>query len=160
MKFNKKRYQKLVNELINEGFPLLKNKKIHIWPALPFSKYSASANRDLILGRYLFINNKDNIYDDFEMRGLLSHELSHLESWEKIGLFNKIIEDIKCSFSNEFLAKNERETDRTAIRKGFGKELLKQRSRRYYKTDKNLEKLKKFYLSPEEIKKEMRRGRF
>lgn len=151
-KFRKAKYEKIVKELINSSFLALKNKKIHIRKSI-FSKYSAYANIDLFLGLGIWINPKYNIYNDFELKGLLAHELSHLGDWIVMGKWYKFVNDIKCAFSKKYLIKYEKEIDKIAICKGYRKELKAQRIKREIKKDKNFEKLKKFYLTPKEIDK-------
>ena len=150
-KFKKVRYEKIIKRLINSSFPVLKNKKIHIKKSI-FSRYSASANTDLFLGLGIWINPKYDIYNNFELKGLLAHELCHLEGWVIKGRWYKFINDIRC-FSKDNLELYEKETDRQAICKGYRKELKAQRIKRESKKDKNFEKNKRFYLTPEEIDK-------
>lgn len=151
-KFQKRKYEKIVKELVNASFPALKNKKIHIRKSI-FSKYSASTKIDLFLGLSIWINPKYNIYNDFELKGLLAHELSHLEDWVIKGRWYRFVNKLRCFLSKDYLKKYEKATDRRAICKGYRKELKAQRKKRWSIKDKNLEKIKNNYLTPEEIER-------
>ena len=109
------------------------------------------ADWEIYLWLIIYINPRYNIYNDFELKGLLAHELSHLEDWVVKGRWYTFINSLKCGFSDSYKAKYEKETDKKAICKGYRKELKAQREKRYTIKDKNLNKLKKFYLTPEEI---------
>ena len=55
--------------------------------------------------KYILLVNKKylNFYDNKEIKGLLAHELSHVEEWVTKGIRFYIINNLKCSFSeNEF----------------------------------------------------------
>lgn len=151
-KFETMRYEKIINELINSSFPILKNKKIKIKRSW-FSNFSASVSKELFFGVIIWINPKYDVYDDFELKGLLAHELSHLEDWEIWGRGYKLKNDWKCFFSSKYKEEYEKKTDIKVILKGYKDELRAQRLKREGRKDKNFEKLKRFYLSVGDIDK-------
>ena len=145
-----KNYEKIVNDLINKSFPILKNKKIKV--EIRGSEFSACASWGLIRGRMIEVNPKyADIYNDFELKGIFSHELCHLEDWKINGYFYMVINCIKCFFSSKLNKEYEKQTDTNAVHKGYRKELVAQRKKRFSINDKNLKKLKKTYLTPDEI---------
>ncbi len=107
----------------------------------PFKKYT------IILDSAKLQNTSDS-----EMKGLLAHELAHLENYSEKTYFQFALFTLKYLTSEKFRIKTERKTDKKAIERGFGKELLEYRKFRYKTADKKeSEFLKKYYLSPEEI---------
>jgi len=108
------------------------------------------------VGNYNFIKIDSNRYKKAKnsvIKGLLAHELSHAEYYNKLSFLNYIAFIIKYTLSKRYRIKTERETDITTIRKGFGKDLLALRNYSYkYGKGKYLKILKRNYLSIKEIK--------
>ena len=144
--------EKIKEELIRESFPTLKEIQIKIIEK-DKGEFSAVAKKKgknyitLINLTYL------KIYDEFEVKGLLSHELSHVEEWVREGGWFYFKNKIKCSFSDRNNSFHEREIDKIAICKGYRKELKAQRKKRESYPDKNYYKNKKSYFSSKEIDK-------
>ena len=108
-KFNPEKYDRIIKELVNKSFSILKNKKIIIKRAF-FSIYSAETKR--VFSRlYISINPKYDIYNNFELKGVLAHELSHLEDFVSFSFFEMIIHSVKYVFSLKY-RRNIRESNR------------------------------------------------
>ena len=115
---------------------------------------SAEAKRYLF-GNYVIVldSNKLVDVDGVELEGMLAHELAHLESYSEMSFPGFLLFAIKYGLYSDFQRETERETDMNAIDKGFGKELLAFREYRLNTaSEKEIEILKKNYLSIEEIK--------
>lgn len=157
-KFEVKRYEKIINKLVKSSFPILRKKKINIKKVLfpTFYRYSASATINLFKKPFIYINPKYcKYYNNFELKGVFAHELCHLEDFLTNNYRWFFVNGLKYSFSKDYKEKYEKETDKKTICKGYRKELKAQREKRKSKIikDKNYEKNKRFYLSPEEIDK-------
>ncbi len=91
---------------------------------------------------------------DFELRGMMAHELGHLETYSRMSWLGLAGYALHYEFSSKFRKEVERETDMIVIQHGFGEELL---AFREYRLRTGSEKDKKilgdYYLSLEEIKK-------
>lgn len=116
---------------------------------------SAEAKRYPSKGNKIIIDSdKLQNVSDFELRGLFSHEIAHLESYSEMNWLQLGVFAIRYSVSDAFKKKVERETDVASVEKGFGKELLAFREYRLKTASKDDKKtLIAYYLSPEEIKK-------
>ena len=99
-KFEVNRYNKIINGLVNSSFPLLKNRKIFVKKIV--SEFSAQAQMDLFYNLSVLINPKYDIYSDFEITGLLAHELCHLEDFIEKGVLWKFIHDLRYTFSEKY----------------------------------------------------------
>jgi hypothetical protein len=130
-------YSRVVQEMIEKSYPLLKNKKIKIkeyghWAPWYFycTGYCLYSS-----GCYtIAVTKRVRKYNKSTFRGILAHELCHAESYQKY--FND------CRFKNSFLQEIsgilgnlqylkpslskllERQMDIESIKKGYGKELL------------------------------------
>ncbi|MBU1051051.1 MAG: hypothetical protein KJ718_00655 [Nanoarchaeota archaeon] len=132
-----------VSEL-KQSFPLIKSKKIQI-KFFSSDKYSGGAFWFLPFWRVLFVN-RDRKFNKKEWVGLIAHELAHFEidqrrGWAKtffVGILYWIFPDVR--------KKEEVQTDKMAIKKGYAREV--------YALAKKLKnkKIRKHYLKPEEIK--------
>lgn len=113
----------------------------------------AESRRYPLKGYVMLFDLKDlgNMTDE-ELKGLLSHEFSHIETysgmnWIQLSLYASIY-----LISDKFRMEVERNTDILAIQKGFGRELAsfrKYRIRTANKKDKKL--VERYYLSVDEI---------
>ncbi len=160
-KFETKKYDAIIKELVADSFPILKDKKIKIKKVLfpRFYKYSAYAFMDdglFWLFRkkfYILVNPKYmKRYNDFEIKGVFAHELCHLEDFARNSRWWFFLNNLKYTFEN-YRERYEKEADKKAICKGYRKELKSFREKRWSIKDKNLEKMKGFYLTPKEIDK-------
>jgi hypothetical protein len=87
-------------------------------------------------------------------KGGIAHELSHIEMFKKWGFWKSAWLSFLQFFFGNIRKKIERGADLLAIKKGYGKELYKTRKESFSKTDVKIRRLiKKYYLSPAEIKK-------
>ena len=144
------KYIQIVGRLIRRSYPNLVNKKIKI-KIKDKGKFSAAARRGLLSGYVVNINAYYcRAYSSKELDGLLAHELCHAEKWEERGFFKQALIDVLTLFPH-FKEKEEKATDIRAICKGYRKELKSQKIKRWKNKDDNLNKLKKFYLTPKEV---------
>jgi hypothetical protein len=140
---NRVYYKRIVSSMIKKSFPNLSKKKIIV---IEFNskKYSGGAYKvPFVL--FIFINKNLRNYKKKAI-GVLAHELSHLETFEKKGWIRYIIEGILYWISPKKRAEVDKETDKLAIRKGYAKELY------IFKNYKKKNNLDKYYLSSKEIK--------
>ena len=110
----------------------------------------------------LVITTNPNMFlgaDDDIILGGLAHELVHLENFSRMTHFDYYIHFLSL-LSREYEKTNERNTDLGVILKGrrHGICLLKNREYRYKTAPKErFERMRSFYLSPDEIKQEIQR---
>lgn len=143
-----KKYKKIMNELISEKFPTLKNKEIRMEESKE-PNGSADAKRF-----YSFLRIRITLgvrkYDKNKLIGLLAHELSHLEYFITLSWFHyEIFRDFKLWFK-KYLKEDEKNTDITVIKKGYARQLYLQRKSVW--NTKRARKLRWKYLSPNEVK--------
>ena len=97
-----------------------------------------------------------SIYRDINenhLVGGLAHEMIHLEDYKKMNFFEHIIFIFLYSCFKSYRAKVERLTDIETILNGYGTHLLKNRQYRIENSSKkDIERAKKIYLFPVEIK--------
>jgi len=115
---------------------------------------SAEAKRYPFRGYFIVLDYSElGNASDFELRGMIAHELGHLETYSRMSWLGLGIYGMRYEFSREFRKEVERETDVIAIRHGFGEELLAFREYRLRTgSEKDRKILEDFYLSLEEIK--------
>jgi hypothetical protein len=90
---------------------------------------------------------------DGQLTGLLAHELSHLEVYERMSWITLAFYGLRYSLSDSFKRTVEREADLLAIQHGFGKELLMYREHRLETGSmEDVAFIQTYYLSPDEIK--------
>lgn len=90
---------------------------------------------------------------DAQLTGLLAHELSHLEVYERMNWITLAFYGLRYSFSDTFKRTVEREADLLAIQHGFGKELLAYREYRLATgSSDDVVFIQTYYMSPEEIR--------
>lgn len=148
-------YRKIKEELINLAFPSLKKVKIYVLK-FPGLRFSAIVDKEFF-GYTIWINPFYQIYDKVETKGLLVHELCHIEDWVVKG--NKWRKKNKrlCRKSRNYNKKYEKATDdRVIFEKGFGEELKRQRKKRETKKDRNYKKFKDIYSSSKEIEEKLK----
>jgi len=89
---------------------------------------------------------------NYELEGMFAHELAHLEKYNTMNKISLIFYGFHYQFSADFKRKVERETDLTAIQKGFGAQLAAFRTYRLETgSESDVLILEKYYISPEEI---------
>jgi len=156
-----KKYGKILDELVKKSFSELKNEKIFITDFIIFKRFIAQA-LDFGFFKLLLVNNdkiNELLFSKEEMIGLFVHELCHFERYKKKTFLQKAAFILTTWFSKKIRCKDERNTDRLTIKKGYGKELLKialKREQKYSK-EKLAEVYSSGYLSPKEIKQEMKK---
>lgn len=149
-KFSNEEYKKLVNEVIKKSFPSLKNKPLII-KELNNSRYTAKTVciRNKII---IKISPRMDTYLVKLNKGVLAHELSHMEDWCSMGWFNfYILRDLKMCF-DKYIKEEEIRADKIMIQKGYGKSLYLQRKHRFKSKNSKDVKIRKNYWSPDEIK--------
>jgi len=154
-----KDYQKILKNLINKSFPELKNKKIFISESdnKKFKSVSADAYYFFLFWR-IRLSKRLRKFHKSHIVAILSHELCHISIFHKRSFIEKIIFFYFLLFFKKFRTREERATELLQIQKGYGKELYLFRKYNLSIADKKRkEKIKKYYLSPEEIKQEMRK---
>ncbi len=159
MNKHEKRYQKMLKELIKKSFPKLRGKKILIYESdnKKFKSYFADTGYFIFFWRIRTGKKLRKLPDEF-LKGILAHELSHIEIFGKRNFIRKIISGLKYFISRVSREKEEKSTDRMAIEKGYGKELYSFRKYNLSVADKKTkERIRKYYLFPEEIKKHMKK---
>ena len=139
--------KKTTKDIIEKSFPLLKHKKLYLYTTKS-KKYVGGATK------LPFINviriNKKLLNDNQYLIGVLSHELSHLERFTKMGWIKYFFVGISYWINGSARTKEEMEVNKLSIRKGYAKEL-------YYAMVKNeqnpyAKKIRKYYMTPSEIK--------
>ena len=162
------KYGKIVGELIRKSFSELKNEKIKVieypnwlifWTngfvyKLPFSWC-------------IFINKTERGLSRKALVGLLAHELCHIAQDKKIiksflfGFFQSLFVDLSWAFDTPLSRKVERTTDLLTIKKGYGKELLELALLQEKKNseEKSVKAHSRGYLTPKQIKQEMKKLR-
>jgi len=144
------KYYKIISLLIKKSFPNLRDKKIKVYEKKSL-KFSADTKKSPWKLR-IRTNPLLRKYSDKLLIGVFSHELCHLEAFVEQSWFEYyFLRDFK-KLSDKFIKKEEEETDKKVIRKGYGYELYLQRRYRWNTKDKKIKKLKKFYISPNKIK--------
>jgi len=91
-------------------------------------------------------------FSKMAIKGALAHELAHKIAYKNMNFLERILFKFKYKNMN-FRKKEEREADIIAVKKGFGKELIKLFKESEKKFDKErFIKIKKTHLSIKEIK--------
>lgn len=96
---------------------------------------------------------------DEQLKGLMAHEMAHLEIYLNKTWIEMVLFSIRYELSADFRKSAEREADMNSISKGFGKELEDFRTYRLQTASPADRKfLGENYLSPEEIHDYLERG--
>ena len=141
-------YIKQIQKIIKKSFPLLENHKIIVKQ----TKIVYGARAIYLFFFSLYVIGKGS--EKGISNGGIAHELSHIELFKKWGFWKSVWLSFIQFFSAKTRKKIERGADLLAIKKGYGRELYKTRKKTFSKADKKIKKLlRKYYLSPEEIKK-------
>jgi hypothetical protein len=116
--------QRLVEILVKQSFPSLKNLKIEL---------ELNSSEDYLATATLFSSKKARIrvcrHDIRNMNsdstvGCIAHELCHLEDSLAKNFFFRAIDDLLYTHNQKWQTMVERRIDTKVIEKGFGKELL------------------------------------
>ena len=144
----KEKYLLVAGKLINDSFPMLKDKKIHLF-VFRFRFYAMSVWIPFFL-RFIVMSTRIKTFNETAITGILAHELCHQERYLKLGVLKYIRFAIKFIISRKAQAEEEKATDRLTIEKGYGRQLYELTEIQYY--DKKHERINEFYMSLEEIK--------
>lgn len=148
-------YNKQMQEMIKKSFPKLKNKRIWIYESNNTKFKSASADTYYFLFFWrIRLAKRLRTYPKNYIKAILAHELGHVEIFQKKNLIGKAIHNVIYFLSRRYREKEEKNVDKLAIEKGYGKELYLFRKYNLSIADeKTKEKIRMYYLSPKEIKK-------
>jgi len=170
MKSYKKKYEEIVENLINNSYPELKEYNVKVeevgnkpYYALAFYKKP---------GNFIIkISKKVRKWEDYEVKAMLAHELGHFVVYSKVGFILTRISDFFESNIGFWKRIQERKADKIAVRRGYGNYMIKSRQKSKNKDnndnnnddngngsakccDKNpIKKKKPIYLTIEEIKR-------
>jgi hypothetical protein len=144
----KEEYILIARKLIEDSFPLLRNKKIHLF-VFRFRFYAMSIWIPPFI-RFIVMSTRTRYFNENVVTGILAHELCHQERYLKLGLLKYIRFAIVFIISVKAQAAEEKATDKLTIEKGYGRQLYELSEIQY--NDKNHEKINEFYLSLEEIR--------
>ncbi|MBA4322358.1 MAG: hypothetical protein C0408_06015 [Odoribacter sp.] len=144
----KEKYLMIAGNLINNSFPILKDKKIRIF-VLRFRFYAMSVWLPPCI-RFILMSTRTITFNDDVITAILAHELSHQERYLEMGSLKYLSFVFGFITSRKAQAAEEKATDRLTIEKGYGRQLYELSKIQYF--DKNHERINEFYLSLEEIK--------
>ena len=149
-------YRKEVNDIRRKSFPELKGK---IWIIkIPFPLPGAAVFWLFPRLNILALTTKCHKLKKSSLIGILAHELSHFSIFQKKKWRCFYLSFIKYLFNHKYRVKVEKKTDRLAIKKGYGKELIevKIEAKKVCKGTR-YEKISGNYLSVEDVRKYMRK---
>ena len=143
-------HNKILKQMIAKSFPELKNTRIII--IFKENLETSGAIKPSLRGGYILSLDKHRTKDYTKelLEGLFSHELSHILIANRRFLLVSGFVNLKVWFSRKALRKEERKVDLLAIKKGYGKQLQKQRK---YAEENFQSELKDVYMKSEEISK-------
>jgi len=116
------KYEKMVSDLVNESFQLLKGKKIAL-EELDTNLYRAHV-KYTFSGLKIIISTQLSKFPNWKVRRILIHELCHLEIFLRWGVIRTNIDWIIYLMSKKHRVAVEREANILMIRKGYGKLIL------------------------------------
>lgn len=152
------KYRKIADELIKKSFSILKNKLIFIFEKKDKKLYYG-ISYDFVLFKHIGIFKRSRKHSKKALKGLLAHELSHLENSTKMGFYRKIIYFAKWFFSKQTKAEYETMADILLVKKGYGREYsqfltesLKGKNKEYLKR-----REERGYLSLKKVKEYMKK---
>ena len=116
------KYRKEVNSIRKKSFPEIKGK---IWIIkIPFPIPGAAVFWLFPRLNILALTTKCHKLKKSALIGLLAHELSHFSIFQRKKWISFYYNFIKYLFNHKHRVKEEKKTDRLAIKKGYGKELI------------------------------------
>jgi hypothetical protein len=144
----KESYLLIAGKIINESFPILRGKKIHLL-IFRLRFYAMSVWIPPFI-RFIVMSTRTKTLNENVITGILAHELCHQERYLEMGVLNYLRFALKFITSRKAQADEEKATDKLTIEKGYGRQLheLSEISL----LDKNHKKIIEFYMSLEEIK--------
>jgi ADP-ribosylglycohydrolase len=144
----KEKYIIITSKLINESFPLLRDKKIHLF-IVRFRFYAMSVWLPPFM-RIIIMSTRTKAFNENAITAIIAHELCHQERYLKMGAAKYIWFAIKFLTSRKTQASEEKATDRLTVEKGYGRQLYELSQIQYH--DKKHERINEFYMPLEEIK--------
>jgi hypothetical protein len=144
----KEKYIRIAGKLINDSFPLLRDKKIHFF-VFRFRFYAMSVWIPGFI-RFIIMSTRTSTFNENVITGILAHELCHQERYLKLGVSKYIWFAIGFITSRKLQAIEEKATDKLTIEKGYGRQLYELSEIQLL--DKKHERINEFYLSLEEIR--------
>jgi hypothetical protein len=144
----KEKYIRIAGKLINDSFPLLKNKKISFF-VFRFRFYAMSVWVPGFI-RFIIMSSRTSTFNEDVITGILAHELCHQERYLKLGMLKYIWFALGFITSRKLQSVEEKATDRLTIEKGYGRQLYELSKIQFL--DKKHERINEFYLSLEEIR--------
>jgi hypothetical protein len=144
----KEKYLMIARNLINDSFPILKDKKIQLF-IFRFRFYAMSVWIPPFI-RFIIMSSRTKDFNENVITGIMAHELCHQERYIKMGVFKYLKFVVRFLTSKKVQASEEKATDRLTIEKGYGRQLYELSEIQY--RDKKHERINMFYLSLEEIK--------
>jgi hypothetical protein len=144
----KEKYLSIASRIIDDSFPLLKDKKIRLY-IFRFRFYAMSVWLPPFI-RFIIMSTRTKYFNENVITGILAHELCHQERYLKLGARKYIKFGVKFLISRKAQAVEERDTDKLTIEKGYARQLYELSQIQYY--DKKHERINEFYMSLDEIK--------
>ena len=144
----RKRVRLIAKEIIDNSFPVLKERRIFylvIW----FRFFGLSVWIPPFI-RIIVISTRIKKLNAKAMRGIIAHELCHQEKYLEMSILQYINFATKYLFSKKARMLEEKDTDRLAIEKGYGRALYELSL--ISRTDSGHKKIIDNYMSPEDIK--------
>lgn len=115
-------YRKLVNDIRKKSFPEIKGR---IWIVeIPFFIPGGLALWILPKISLLTLTNKCKGLSKKSLTGLIAHELSHFSLYQEKRWIQFYPDVMKYIFSRKYGVEIERNADKLAIKKGYGRELI------------------------------------
>jgi hypothetical protein len=144
----KEKYVTITGNLIDKSFPLLQDKKIHLF-VFRLQFYAMSVLIPPYF-RFIVMSTRTKSFSENVLTAILAHELCHQERYLKLGTLKYMLFALRFIFSRKEQAKEELATDRLTCEKGYGRQLYELSEIQFF--DKKHERINEFYMSLEEIK--------
>jgi len=150
MNKQKARYRKIMNEVIEKSFPILRDKKIFIfefkWKI--FGGFAFWFSFFFLLG----VNKQLRTLSERRLKGLLSHELAHFEIYYRKGFCWFLLMEAFYWLIRPLRRKLEYDTDKFSIRRGYARENYAYTLWWWNTVKRKGKKWNNCYMKPEEIK--------
>ena len=144
----KEKYKMITGKLINDSFPVLRNKTIRLF-VFRFRFYAMSIWLPPFI-RFIIMSTRTKTFNENVLTGILAHELCHQERYFNLGVLKYIRFVFGFLISRKLQAEEEKATDKLTIEKGYGRQLYELSEIQF--KDKKHERINEFYMSLEEIK--------
>jgi hypothetical protein len=144
----KEKYLTIAGKLINASFPMLRDKRIHLF-VIRFRFYACSIWLPPFI-RFIIMSTRTKNFNENVITGILAHELCHQERYLEMGIFRYLRFATGFIVSRKVRIAEEKAADRLTIEKGYGRQLHELSLIQYH--DINHESINDNYLSSEEIK--------